>query len=133
MCGYRARPLTAIGFHLFYDHTPTTKAYYEELGAFCAPIISNCERHTTWPVVGEILNAGLPDVLTCLHPQDSVEAARHWKQGIEAEDDEEAEDEALLNRQACEGQVRAHMQMRLDQEEEAGTTWVTLERQRQSQ
>jgi hypothetical protein len=126
-----------------------TKAYYEELGAFCAPIISNCERHTTWPEVCEIFNAGLPDVLRRRHPQDSVEAARYWKQGPKAEDDEEEdEDEALLNRQAREGQVRGNMQVRRDQEEEAGRedqeepkrkaqvrrrTWITLERQRQRQ
>jgi hypothetical protein len=105
-CGDRAESLTALGIHLFYDHNPATKAYYEELGAFWGQTICYCEKHTPWPVGGERLNARRPDVLTHLHPQDSVEAARYWTQGTEAEDQEE--DEAGLHMQAQEGQVQGN-------------------------
>jgi hypothetical protein len=65
-----------------------------------------------------MINAGLPEVLTRLHLQDSVETARYWRQGTEAED----EDETLLNRQELdqEGQVWVNIQIQSDQEEEAG-------------
>jgi hypothetical protein len=81
-------------------------------GDILGPVIRSYIKNGTWARVGAILYTRLPEVLSRLHSSYNEEAVRYWTRRTEIQDDDEAdaEEEALINRQAQnqEGQVEVN-------------------------